>query len=86
MLTVVSDAADRDGSGGEAHLGPQARRKPAPKGPTVAAQMDAAYTSALEDSAGSPATLELDWGAAVVELPNIRVMSEKSGRRAQQVA
>jgi DNA-binding HxlR family transcriptional regulator len=40
----------------EAHLGPQARRKPAPKGPTVAARMDAAYTSALEDSAGSPAT------------------------------
>jgi len=30
----------------EAHLGPQARRQPAPSGPTVAEQMQAAYTSA----------------------------------------
>lgn len=32
----------------EAHLGPQARRKPAPpNSPTVAAQLEAAYTAAL---------------------------------------
>jgi hypothetical protein len=29
----------------ETHLGPQARRRPAPDGPTVGAQMQAAYTS-----------------------------------------
>lgn len=29
----------------ETHLGPQARRRPAPDGPTVAAQMEAAYTA-----------------------------------------
>lgn len=31
----------------ETHLGPQARRQPAPQGPTIAAQMEAAYTAAL---------------------------------------
>jgi hypothetical protein len=31
----------------ETHLGPQARRQPAPDGPTVAARMQAAYTAAL---------------------------------------
>ena len=31
----------------ETHLGPQARRRPAPDGPTVAARMRAAYTSFL---------------------------------------
>ena len=31
----------------ETHLGPQARRHPAPAGPTVAAQIEAAYTTAL---------------------------------------
>jgi hypothetical protein len=31
----------------ETHLGPQARKKTAPTGPTVAAQLQAAYESAL---------------------------------------
>jgi DNA-binding HxlR family transcriptional regulator len=31
----------------ETHLGPQARRQPAPDGPTVAARMQAAYAAAL---------------------------------------
>jgi DNA-binding HxlR family transcriptional regulator len=31
----------------EIHLGPQARRQPAPDGPTVAARMQAAYAAAL---------------------------------------
>ncbi|WP_461119550.1 winged helix-turn-helix transcriptional regulator [Saccharothrix stipae] len=37
----------------ESHLGPQARRQPAPSGPTVAAQMEAACAAAL---AGAAAT------------------------------
>jgi len=32
----------------EAHLGPHARRQPAPNGPTVGQQMQAAYTSASQ--------------------------------------
>jgi DNA-binding HxlR family transcriptional regulator len=32
----------------ETHLGSQARRRPAPNGPTVAAQMQAAYAAALD--------------------------------------
>jgi hypothetical protein len=32
----------------ETHLGPQARRQPAPDGPTVTAQMQAAYAAALD--------------------------------------
>lgn len=31
----------------ETHLGPGARRGPAPDGPTVAARMEAAYTASL---------------------------------------
>jgi DNA-binding HxlR family transcriptional regulator len=31
----------------EAHLGPQARQRPAPEGPTLASQMQAAYEGAL---------------------------------------
>ena len=31
----------------ETHLGPQARRQPAPAGPTIAARMQAAYAAAL---------------------------------------
>lgn len=32
----------------EAHLGPRARRKPAPDGPTITTQMQAAYAAALD--------------------------------------
>jgi DNA-binding HxlR family transcriptional regulator len=32
----------------ETHLGPQARRQPAPDGPTITAQMQAAYAAALD--------------------------------------
>jgi DNA-binding HxlR family transcriptional regulator len=32
----------------ETHLGPQARRQPAPGGPTITAQMQAAYAAALD--------------------------------------
>jgi hypothetical protein len=32
----------------ETHLGPQARRQPAPNGPTVAEQLQAAYASAAQ--------------------------------------
>ncbi|OBA73241.1 MarR family transcriptional regulator [Mycobacterium sp. 1554424.7] len=35
----------------ETHLGPQARKKKAPKGPTVAARLQAAYESALPHQA-----------------------------------
>jgi DNA-binding HxlR family transcriptional regulator len=35
----------------EIHLGPQARRQPAPNGPTVAARMHAAYLAALDPAA-----------------------------------
>ncbi|MEU4704187.1 winged helix-turn-helix transcriptional regulator [Nonomuraea dietziae] len=35
----------------EVHLGPQARRRPPPEGPTVRARMDSAYAAALEKSA-----------------------------------
>jgi DNA-binding HxlR family transcriptional regulator len=35
----------------ETHLGPQARRQPAPQGPTIAAQIEAAYTAALDRAA-----------------------------------
>ena len=38
----------------ETHLGQQARRRPAPKGPTVAARMRAAAAAALDRTAGSP--------------------------------
>jgi DNA-binding HxlR family transcriptional regulator len=34
----------------ETHLGPQARRQPAPNGPTVVEQMQSAYAAALEGS------------------------------------
>lgn len=37
----------------ETHLGPQARRQPAPNGPTIAAQMQAAYATALHREAGT---------------------------------
>ena len=37
----------------ETHLGPQARRQPASKGPTVAAQLQAAYVAALDRAAGT---------------------------------
>ncbi|MFB9966762.1 winged helix-turn-helix transcriptional regulator [Sinosporangium siamense] len=37
----------------EIHLGPEARRQPAPGGPTIAAQMDAAYAAALDHAAGT---------------------------------
>jgi DNA-binding HxlR family transcriptional regulator len=36
----------------ETHLGPQARRQPAPNGPTVAAQMQAACQAVLDRAAG----------------------------------
>jgi len=38
----------------ETHLGPKARRLAAPSGPTVAAQMEAAYTAALDRGAPAP--------------------------------
>ena len=38
----------------ETHLGPQARREPAPTGPTVTAQIEAAYAAALERTASTP--------------------------------
>jgi DNA-binding HxlR family transcriptional regulator len=37
----------------ESHLGPQARRRPAPSGPTVAARMDAACAAALDSAAAT---------------------------------
>jgi DNA-binding HxlR family transcriptional regulator len=37
----------------EAHLGPQARLRPAPSGPTVAARMQAACAAALDRAAGT---------------------------------
>jgi len=37
----------------ETHLGPRARRQPAPRGPTIAAQLQAAYTAALDGPAGT---------------------------------
>jgi DNA-binding HxlR family transcriptional regulator len=37
----------------ETHLGPQARRQPAPDGPTVTAQMQAAYAVAVDRVAGA---------------------------------
>ncbi|AYY13769.1 transcriptional regulator [Actinobacteria bacterium YIM 96077] len=37
----------------ETHLGPQARRQPAPDGPTVAAQMEAAYAATLGGASDS---------------------------------
>jgi hypothetical protein len=40
----------------ETHLGPQARRQPAPGGPTVTARMQAAYAAALDREAGGPGT------------------------------
>jgi DNA-binding HxlR family transcriptional regulator len=40
----------------ETHLGADARRRPAPEGAAVSAQMEAAYTAALRRSAGPPAT------------------------------
>ncbi|PZG53987.1 MarR family transcriptional regulator [Spongiactinospora gelatinilytica] len=36
----------------EAHLGPGTRRQPAPAGPAIAAQMQAAYTAALDRAGG----------------------------------
>jgi len=38
----------------EAHLGPQARRQPAPDGPTITEQMQAAYVAALGGASGAP--------------------------------
>lgn len=35
----------------ETHLGPQARRRPAPDGPTITARMQAAYAAALDRGA-----------------------------------
>lgn len=40
----------------ETHLGPQARRHPAPKGPTVAAQMEAAYTATIQQASAATTT------------------------------
>jgi DNA-binding HxlR family transcriptional regulator len=40
----------------DTHLGPHARRNPAPAGPTVAAQMDAAYVAARNGATASPRT------------------------------
>jgi hypothetical protein len=40
----------------EIHLGPQARMAPAPQGPTVGAQMEAAYLAVMARAADSPAT------------------------------
>lgn len=37
----------------ETHLGPQARRQPAPHGPTIAAQMQATYSAALDRAAST---------------------------------
>jgi DNA-binding HxlR family transcriptional regulator len=41
----------------ETHLGPQARRQPAPTGPRVAAQMEAAYAASLDRTARTPGHL-----------------------------
>lgn len=37
----------------ETHLGPRARRRPAPDGPTIAARIEAAYTASLDRAAGT---------------------------------
>ncbi|MDF5757354.1 helix-turn-helix domain-containing protein [Spongiactinospora sp. TRM90649] len=37
----------------ETHLGPEARQRPAPSGPTIAAQMQAAYEVALDRTPGT---------------------------------
>lgn len=37
----------------DTHLGPRARRQPAPSGPTVAARMEAAYEAAMERAAST---------------------------------
>lgn len=39
----------------ETHLGPGARRRPAPSGPTVAEQLEAACAAVLDRAAGTPA-------------------------------
>lgn len=39
----------------ETHLGPHARRQPAPDGPTVAEQMQAVYAAVLKDASSQAA-------------------------------